>query len=91
MGISRPSGRTALLILTLFTSPSQLTVLTLEDFVELEYDRIVTLPPSSLPGAPKVWAIRFIEKMEKGSRAWYGGAVGLIGECAVDALLACMI
>jgi chorismate binding enzyme len=31
-------------------------------------------------GAPKVWAIRFIEKMEKSSRNWYGGAVGLIGK-----------
>jgi anthranilate synthase len=41
-----------------------------------------------LPGAPKVWAIRFIEKMEKGSRAWYGGAVGLIGEYAADTLFA---
>ena len=33
-----------------------------------------------LAGAPKVWAIRFIEKMEKSSRNWYGGAVGLIGK-----------
>ena len=43
-------------------------------------ERDYTLCPF-LTGAPKVWAIRFIEKMEKSSRNWYGGAVGLIGEC----------
>ena len=36
--------------------------------------------PMIITGAPKVWAIRFIEKMEKKSRNWYGGAVGLIGK-----------
>jgi anthranilate synthase len=30
-------------------------------------------------GAPKTWAIRFIEATEKSSRHWYGGAVGMIG------------
>src|SRR4029453_4851864 len=30
-------------------------------------------------GAPKAWAMRFIEDHERSSRAWYGGAVGLIG------------
>jgi anthranilate/para-aminobenzoate synthase component I len=69
-----------------FTSPSELSVSTFEAFAELASDRIVILPPSYLSGAPKVWAIRFIEKMEKGSRAWYGGAVGLIGEYAADTL-----
>jgi anthranilate synthase len=30
-------------------------------------------------GAPKAWAMQFIEDHERSSRAWYGGAVGLIG------------
>ena len=33
----------------------------------------------TVTGAPKTWAIRFIEKMEKSPRHWYGGAVGMIG------------
>ena len=33
----------------------------------------------TVTGAPKTWAIRFIEKMEKSARHWYGGAVGMIG------------
>lgn len=33
----------------------------------------------TVTGAPKTWAIRFIELMEKGPRHWYGGAVGVIG------------
>jgi chorismate binding enzyme len=74
-----------------FTSPSELSVFTFEDFAELASDRTVILPTSYLLGAPKVWAIRFIEKMEKGSRAWYGGAVGLIGEYAADTLFASVI
>ncbi|MGH8598762.1 MAG: anthranilate synthase component I, partial [Gammaproteobacteria bacterium] len=33
----------------------------------------------TVTGAPKAWAMQFIEDHEKSSRAWYGGAVGLIG------------
>ena len=33
----------------------------------------------TVTGAPKVWAMQFLEDHEKSSRAWYGGAVGLIG------------
>jgi anthranilate synthase len=33
----------------------------------------------TVTGAPKVWAMQFLEDHEKSARAWYGGAVGLIG------------
>lgn len=33
----------------------------------------------TVTGAPKLWAMRFIESHEKSSRAWYGGAVGMVG------------
>lgn len=33
---------------------------------------------SYCPGAPKTWAIQFIEDQEASPRAWYGGAVGLV-------------
>jgi len=33
----------------------------------------------TVTGAPKVWAMQFIEDNEKSSRAWYGGAIGMIG------------
>ena len=29
-----------------------------------------------MTGAPKLWAIRFIEEEERSSRRWYGGAIG---------------
>ncbi|MBB3935834.1 anthranilate synthase [Aureimonas phyllosphaerae] len=32
----------------------------------------------TVTGAPKLWAMRFIEKNEKSPRAWYGGAVGMM-------------
>ena len=32
----------------------------------------------TVTGAPKLWAMRFIENHEKSPRAWYGGAVGMI-------------
>ncbi len=32
----------------------------------------------TVTGAPKLWAMRFIEKHEKSTRFWYGGAVGAI-------------
>jgi len=33
----------------------------------------------TVTGAPKIWAMRFIEEHERSPRAWYGGAVGFIG------------
>src|SRR5690606_23233779 len=32
----------------------------------------------TVTGAPKLWAMDFIEKHEKSPRAWYGGAIGAI-------------
>ncbi|MCB1386229.1 MAG: anthranilate synthase [Nitratireductor sp.] len=32
----------------------------------------------TVTGAPKLWAMRYIEENEKSPRAWYGGAVGAI-------------
>ena len=33
----------------------------------------------TVTGAPKLWAMRFIEENERSARAWYGGAVGMVG------------
>jgi anthranilate synthase len=33
----------------------------------------------TVTGAPKTWAIQFVEDMERTPRCWYGGAVGLVG------------
>jgi anthranilate synthase len=33
----------------------------------------------TVTGAPKTWAMQFIEDHEGGPRGWYGGAVGMIG------------
>lgn len=33
----------------------------------------------TVTGAPKTWAIQFVEDMEASPRRWYGGAVGLVG------------
>jgi anthranilate synthase len=33
----------------------------------------------TVTGAPKTWAIQFIEDTERTPRCWYGGAVGMIG------------
>ena len=33
----------------------------------------------TVTGAPKAWAMRFVEENEKTPRAWYGGAVGMLG------------
>ncbi|MFZ3234259.1 MAG: anthranilate synthase component I [Stellaceae bacterium] len=32
----------------------------------------------TVTGAPKLWAIRFIEQQERSSRRWYGGAIGRV-------------
>lgn len=33
----------------------------------------------TVTGAPKTWAMQFIEQHEAAPRAWYGGAVGMVG------------
>ncbi|MDO6964283.1 anthranilate synthase [Rhizobium alvei] len=33
----------------------------------------------TVTGAPKLWAMRFIEAHEKSPRVWYGGAIGWVG------------
>ncbi|MCF6321747.1 MAG: anthranilate synthase [Rhizobiaceae bacterium] len=33
----------------------------------------------TVTGAPKLWAMRYIEENEKSPRAWYGGAIGAVG------------
>lgn len=33
----------------------------------------------TVTGAPKTWAIQFIEDTERSQRCWYGGAVGMVG------------
>lgn len=33
----------------------------------------------TVTGAPKKWAMQFIERHERTPRAWYGGAIGVIG------------
>jgi anthranilate synthase len=32
----------------------------------------------TVTGAPKLWAMQFIEEHERSPRAWYGGAVGML-------------
>ncbi len=32
----------------------------------------------TVTGAPKLWAMRYIEETEKSARAWYGGAIGML-------------
>jgi anthranilate synthase len=32
----------------------------------------------TVTGAPKLWAMRYIEENEKSPRAWYGGAIGMV-------------
>ncbi|MBB3978958.1 anthranilate synthase [Rhizobium azooxidifex] len=33
----------------------------------------------TVTGAPKLWAMRFLEAHEKSPRLWYGGAIGMVG------------
>jgi anthranilate synthase len=33
----------------------------------------------TVTGAPKAWAMQFLEDHERSARAWYGGAVGFVG------------
>jgi anthranilate synthase len=33
----------------------------------------------TVTGAPKLWAMRFIERHERSPRIWYGGAIGFLG------------
>src|SRR5262249_59816908 len=32
----------------------------------------------TVTGAPKLWAIRFVEEEERSARRWYGGAIGRV-------------
>lgn len=32
----------------------------------------------TVTGAPKLWAMRYVEQVERSPRAWYGGAVGMV-------------
>ena len=32
----------------------------------------------TVTGAPKLWAIRFVEEQERSARRWYGGAIGRV-------------
>ncbi len=32
----------------------------------------------TVTGAPKLWAMRYLEQNEKSPRAWYGGAIGMV-------------
>jgi len=32
----------------------------------------------TVTGAPKLWAMRFVEQNEKSPRCWYGGAIGMV-------------
>ena len=32
----------------------------------------------TVTGAPKLWAMRYIEEKERSPRAWYGGAIGMV-------------
>ena len=33
----------------------------------------------TVTGAPKLWAMQFVEDNERSSRRWYGGAIGVVG------------
>jgi anthranilate synthase len=33
----------------------------------------------TVTGAPKIWAMQFLEKIERSARRWYGGAIGKLG------------
>jgi anthranilate synthase len=33
----------------------------------------------TVTGAPKTWAMKFVEENERSPRCWYGGAIGLVG------------
>jgi anthranilate synthase len=33
----------------------------------------------TVTGAPKTWAMKFVEENERSPRCWYGGAVGMVG------------
>lgn len=59
------------------------TVDHVEGYLRKEFDALDALLchtwAVTVTGAPKTWAIRFVEETEKSVRHWYGGAVGLIG------------
>ncbi len=59
------------------------TVDHVEGFLRDEFDALDAFLAHTwavtVTGAPKAWAMQFIEEHEKSPRAWYGGAVGLVG------------
>ena len=59
------------------------TVDHVEGYLRKEFDALDALLchtwAVTVTGAPKTWAIRFIEQTERSVRHWYGGAVGFVG------------
>ena len=59
------------------------TVDHVEGYLRPEYDALDAFLchtwAVTVTGAPKTWAIQFVEDMERSPRCWYGGAVGLVG------------
>jgi anthranilate synthase len=59
------------------------TVDHVEGFLRPEYDALDAFLTHTwavtVTGAPKAWAMQFVEDHERSPRAWYGGAVGMIG------------
>jgi len=59
------------------------TVDHVEGYVRKEFDALDAFLchtwAVTVTGAPKTWAIQFVEDMENSPRCWYGGAVGLVG------------
>lgn len=54
-----------------------------EGYLRPEYDALDAFLTHTwavtVTGAPKAWAMQFIEDHEKSPRAWYGGAIGVLG------------
>ncbi len=59
------------------------TVDHIEGILKEEYDSldafITHMWAVTVTGAPKLWAIKFLERYERTPRYWYGGAVGVLG------------
>ena len=59
------------------------TVDHVEGYLRPEYDALDAFLchtwAVTVTGAPKTWAIQFVEDNERSARHWYGGAVGMVG------------
>jgi anthranilate synthase len=59
------------------------TVDHVEGFLRPEFDALDAFLTHTwavtVTGAPKSWAMQFVEDREKSPRAWYGGAIGMLG------------